>query len=262
MADWKKFTQEINELLQLDSRLIAVKRLEHKEELKSIPGVETPKGGFTYCQLPYLVRKQGKTIAITQEDAAPLAENMQLKYRCTRIQGLAPADDKQIDMEANGFTGFWYDDVANAKAAVSAYHQPSPIEALVMSPLDEERFEPDYILVYASAGQMTLIMNGYQYYGYEPIQGGFSGEGSCADALPRCVATGKPSLCMPCLGERRFGLMDDSEVILALPADKLETTVKGLKQLKQNGLEYPMTHLEAGMDVSPIFEAMYPLQDD
>lgn len=261
MTNWKELTQDLTELLQLDSRIVAVKRMEDKKGLLDISDIQKPNGGFTYCQLPYLVRKQGKTIGITRDDAAPLAEKMQLKYRCTRIQGLALADEKQIDMEANGFNGFWYDDYENAKEAVQAYHKPSAIEALVMSPLDEEKFEPEYLLIYASAGQMTLLMNGLQYFNFEPIQGGFSGEGSCADALPRCVATGKPSLCMPCLGERRFGLMEDSEVILAMPADLFKTTVEGVKQLKKNGLEYPMTHLEPDMDVTPVFEALYPLQD-
>lgn len=261
MTNWKKLTEEINELLQIDSRIVAVKRLENKEDLNDIPGVEHPDSAFTYCQLPYQVRKQGKTIAITKEDAAPLAENVQLKYRCTRIQGLAPSDEKQIDMEAKGFTGFWYDDFDSAKAALGGYHKPTAIEALVLSPLDEEKFEPDYVLVYANTAQTTLLMNGYQYFHTEPIQGDFTGEGSCADALPRCVATGKPSMCVPCLGERLFGLVGNDEMLLALPADKLETTVKGLKQLKENGLGYPFDHFEPGMDVTPVFEALYPLQN-
>ena len=78
MADWKEMANDLTELLQLDSRVIAVKRLENKDGLAEIAGVEKPQGAFTFCQLPYLVRKNGKTIGITKEDATPLAEKMQL----------------------------------------------------------------------------------------------------------------------------------------------------------------------------------------
>jgi len=125
---------------------------------------------------------------------------------------------------------------------VQSYPEPSPIEALVLSPLDEVKFEPDYLLIYANGGQMTLLMNGLQYYKYEVVESSFSGEGSCTDALPRCVATGKPSLCLPCLGERGFGQVNDDEMVLAMPADRLERTVKGLKALKETGLAYPIGH--------------------
>ena len=105
MANWKELSKDMKELLQLDSNIIAIKRLEKKEGLADIPGIEKPESAFTYCQLPYLVRKQGKTIGITKDDATPLAEQMQLRYRCLRVQGLAPADEEQIDNEAKGFAG-------------------------------------------------------------------------------------------------------------------------------------------------------------
>lgn len=261
MANWNELSKDVEELLQLDSRVIAVKRMEKKDGLMDIPGIEKPASAFTYCQLPHLVRKEGKTIGITKDDATPLAEKMQLSYRCLRIQGLAPADENQIEHEAKGFNGFWFGSYETAKQAVGSYPVPSPIEALVLSPLNEEKFDPDYLLIYANGGQMTLLMNGLQYFEYEKVDSTFSGEGSCTDALPRCVATGKPSLCLPCLGERSFGLIDDSEMVIAMPAVRLEGTIKGLKALKETGLAYPIAHAEAGMDVTPLFEQWYPIQD-
>lgn len=260
MSNWKQLNNELIDLLQLDSQVIAVKRMDKKEDLKNIPGLEKPQSAFTFCQLPYLVRKEGKTIGITKADATPLAEKMQLRYRCLRVQGLAPADENQIEHEAKGFNGFWFGSHETAKEAVGSYSVPSPIEALALSPLGEEKFTPEYLLIYANGGQMTLLMNGLQYFEYEKVESSFSGEGSCTDALPRCVATGKPSLCLPCLGERSFGRIEDSEMVIALPADRLERTVNGLKSLKETGLTYPIGHLEAGMDVTPLFEQWYPIQ--
>ena len=261
MATWKELGQDIEEILQLESKIIAVKRLEKKEGYMDIPGIEKPESAFTYCQIPHLVRREGKTIGITKDDATPLAEKMQLRYRCLRVQGLAPADDRQIESEAKGFNGFWFGSYETAKQAVGSYPVPSAIEALVMSPLVEEKIDPDYVLVYANGAQMTLLMNGLQYHEYEKVESSFSGEGSCTDALPRCVASGKPSLCLPCLGERAFGRVGVEEMVVALPADRLERTVKGLKTLKETGLAYPIGHMEADMDVTPLFEQWYPVQE-
>lgn len=261
MSNWKALSLEMNELLQLDSNIIAIKRLKDKAGLADIQGIEKPAGPFTYCQLPYLVRKQGKTIGITMDDATPLADKMQLRYRCLRIQGLAPANETQIEAEAKGFNGFWFGSEKIAKQAVGSYPQPTPIEALALSPLEEEKFNPDYLLIYANGGQMTLLMNGLQYFEYEKVESNFSGEGSCTDALPNCVATGKPSLCLPCLGERGFGNVTDAEMVIAMPADRLERTVKGLKALKETGLTYPVGHMKPGMDVTPLFTTWYPVQD-
>lgn len=90
--------------------------------------------------------------------------------------------------------------------------------------MDEEKYEPDYLLIYATGAQQTLLMNGLQYFEYEKVDSSFTGEGFCTDALPRCAETGSPSLCLPCLG-------------------------------------YPIGHLEAGMDVTPLFETWYPVLD-
>ncbi|WP_372754043.1 DUF169 domain-containing protein [Labilibaculum sp.] len=186
---------------------------------------------------------------------------MQLRYRCLRIQGLAPTDKNQIDSEAKGFAGFWYDNAETAKKELVSYPKPSAIEALAYSPL-EEKIDPDYVLIYANGAQITFLMNDYQYFTGERIQGDFTGEGSCADALPRSVVTGKPSLCLPCVGKRGFGLVNNDEMVIAIPADKLETTLKGLQTLKGNGLSYPMGPFgEADMDVTPLFEAWYPVQE-
>ena len=261
MSNWKELSKDLSNLLQLNSRVIAVKRLQDKEQLADIEGVERPAGPFTFCQLPYLVRKDGKTLGVTKDDATPLAEKMQLRYRCLRIQGLAPADERQIEAEAKGFNGFWFGSLKTARQALGSYPQTDSIEALVLSPLEEEKFAPDYLLVYANGAQMTLLLNGLQYFEYEKVESNFSGEGSCTDALPNCVATGKPSLCLPCVGERSFGNVSDAELVLAMPADRLERTVKGLKALKETGLSYPIRHLEPGMDVTPLFTTWYPVQD-
>lgn len=43
MSNWKQLNNELIDLLQLDSQVIAVKRMDKKEDLKNIPGLENLK---------------------------------------------------------------------------------------------------------------------------------------------------------------------------------------------------------------------------
>ena len=55
--------------------------------------------------------------------------------------------------------------------------------------------------------------------------------------------------------------MSDDEMVIVMPADRLERTVNGLKTLKETGLSYPIGHVEPGLDITPLFEQWYPVQD-
>ena len=52
MVNWKELNQEMNELLQLDSRIIAVKRMEKKDGYKLVKISVVPEGS-NYVFLSY-----------------------------------------------------------------------------------------------------------------------------------------------------------------------------------------------------------------
>lgn len=258
MNKWKKLTQEMNDLLRLKSHPIACKRLEKAEELDNIPEVQRPTPGFTFCQLPLQVRTKGVTIGMTTEDFAPTAEAISLGWRCFRVQGLAAATEEQVAAETQELTNIWFDNTTESKKHMDAYPTPPPIEALVLAPLGSVAFEPDFIMIYANTAQITILMNGLQHKNYERYQFFFTGEGSCADGLPQCAATGKPSLSIPCVGERAFGCVTDDEMILTLPADMLESGVEGVKSLKERGITYPIMPLGPAVNASNLLKVIYP----
>lgn len=262
MTTWNKLAQEMKSLLQLKTDIIAVKRLKKAQELEVIPNVQRPDPGFTFCQIPHRVRTQGLTIGLTKEDFAPTADASSLNWRCFRIQGLVSPTEEQIASEAQSLTKIWFDSIDVAEKHMDSYPTPSPIEALVLAPLNSATFEPDFILTYTNTAQMTLLMNGLQHKNYERYQFFFTGEGSCSDGLPQSAATGKPAMFIPCFGERAFGLVADDEVGMALPAGMLEDGVKGLKALKERGVTYPVPAIGSETNVIPIMEIQYPPHKD
>lgn len=236
MRDYKDLIKDFNSILHFDSSIIAVKRMENKEELDTIEGLEKPREVFTFCMLPHWVRKEGKMLGMTLADFQPTIDEMGIGTRCFRIQGLADATEEQVALERDNIMGGWFNDQEQTAKHMDAYPVPSKIEAMAMAPLEKATFEPDYVLIYADTEQMNYLLNGLQFNDYERYQFHFTGEGSCADALPQAVVTGKPALSIPCLGERMRGYVAKDELVLALPIDKFIDGVEGMKGLSGRGI--------------------------
>ena len=85
-------------------------------------------------------------------------------------------------------------------------------QALAVSPLASGRLNPpDICLVYATPGQMIILINGLQYTGYKKFEWGVVGETACADswggrsrpASPACRCRALPSGAMAACRMRR-----------------------------------------------------------
>ena len=88
------------------------------------------------------------------------------------------------------------------------------------------------------------------------------GESSCSDAIARCYNTGKPSLSIPCYGERRYGHAQDDELVMAVPAGMMEKALSGLESLYRRGVRYPISYAGAEGSVLDTFPAAYKNLDD
>ena len=69
---------------------------------------------------------------------------------------------------------------------------------------------------------------------------GCVGESSWADSWGRALATGEPSLSIPCFAERRYGGVMEDELLMAIPPRFLPGVISGLEALARNGLRYPI----------------------
>jgi hypothetical protein len=114
-------------------------------------------------------------------------------------------------------------------------------EAMAVSPLASGRLNPpDICLIYATPGQMIIFINGLQWAGYRKFQWSVVGESACADSWGRALATGEPSLSIPCYAERRYGGVLEDELLMAIPPRYLPKAIAGMRRLAANGLRYPI----------------------
>jgi uncharacterized protein (DUF169 family) len=247
--DLNTMAADLISLLRLRTTVIGIKMFATVEEMAAIPKIRRPSAVHTTDQIVSMASRLGWTVGITGEDL--------VGAQCRAEIGLAPQDEKFL--EGKNYVGVWHGTAEDARLRQEAldvvpYGQ---YQAMAVSPLTSGRLNPpDICLVYATPGQMIILINGLQYTGYKKFEWGVVGETACADSWGRALKTGEPSLSLPCFAERRYGGVPDEEMLMALQPAHLAKAIVGMKQLAKNGLRYPIApygiqaDVRAGMGVS------------
>ena len=251
--DWEQPIRRMERLLRLKSFPVAFKLLETKEALSEIPFVRRVKTKSTLCQMINLARNFDWTVGAEVDDFMSVV--------CSSIIGLADTPDYMKDGTFRSIV--WTQSRADAKKYEAAIPR-LPLdryEAVALAPLVYNPFDPDIVLIYANPAQMILLINALQFENYEVMQFFCVGESSCSDVIARCYLDGKPSMSIPCYGERRYGHAQDDELVMAIPAAMMDKALRGLEALYRRGIRYPISYAGAESDVTRAFPAAYGMED-
>lgn len=149
-------------------------------------------------------------------------------------------------------TGVWFADQPGAAQHQAAMHcvPDGEYDALVVSPLASGRLNPpDIGLFYATPGAMMYFINGLQWTGYKRFDWSVVGASACADSWGRALVKCEPSLSIPCFAERRYGGVQDDEMLMAAPLEHFAKAIEGMEALAKNGLRYPFPQYGIQQDV-------------
>ncbi len=201
----------------------------------------------TTDQIVSMASRLGWTVGITADDL--------VGEQCRAVIGLAPQDEKGSPVNPMSGSGTRCRGRTQAPGSAGC-RSARQIPGAGGSPLASGRLNPpDICLVYATPGQMIILINGLQWTGYKKFEWGVVGETACADSWGRALKTGEPSLSLPCFAERRYGGVPDEEMLMAL-SPRSRQGDPGMKPLAKNGLRYPIapygiqSDVRAGMGVS------------
>ncbi|MBK1658949.1 DUF169 domain-containing protein [Paracraurococcus ruber] len=245
--DTRQLVADLNALLRLRTTVTAMKLFETVEAMEAIPRIRRPKAKHTTDQIVGMAARLGWTVGITADDL--------VGQQCQAVIGLAPRDDTGAR-----YVGVWHGDAESAAARQQALTcvPHGRYRAMAVGPLDSGRLDPaDIALVYATPGQMIILINGLQYTGYKKFDWSVVGETACADSWGRALATGEPSLSLPCYAERRYGGVPDEEMLMAIRPADLQKAVEGMRALARNGIRYPIPPYGVQMDPSAGMGASY-----
>jgi uncharacterized protein (DUF169 family) len=231
--DWPKLVDELNQLLRLKTTPIGMKMFATQAEMEAIPKIRRPMAIHTTDQVVAQAARLGWTVGLTNDDL--------VGAQCGAVIGLHPRDEQWLS--GRNMAGVWFETLEDS-AAHQAAMDVVPFgryTAMAVSPLASGRLDPpDVCLIYATPGQMMIFINGLQWSGYRKFEWSVVGESACADSWGRALATGEPSLAIPCFAERRYGGVLDDELLMALPPKYLPRAIAGMKRLSANGLRYPI----------------------
>lgn len=240
-------------LLRLKTTPVVMKLFESEQDMMSVPRIRRPSSIHTADQIVGQAARMGYTVGITANDL--------VGPQCSAVLGLSPRDREFSKGEP--FVGVWFASAEDSAAHQKAMHcmPHGRFQAMAVSPLNAGRLlDPDIVLVYANPAQMILLINGLQWSGYRKLEWGSVGESACADSWGRALATGEPSLALPCFPERRYGGVADDELLMALKPVQLAKAIEGLGRLSANGLRYPIPPYGVQMDVRAGMARSYSLK--
>ncbi len=243
---------ELERLLRLRSHVFGMKLFESRADMEAIAKIRRPQAVHTLDQLVGQCARLGWTLGVTAEDL--------VGAQCRSVVGLGGAKTPEW-RSGRHMAGVWFATEHDAGAHQRAMHcvPDGRYEALALSPLASGRLDPpDIALFYATPGAMMYFINGLQWSGYKRFDWSVVGESACADSWGRALATREPSLSIPCFAERRYGGVQDDEMLMALPPDLLVKAVEGMQALSRNGLRYPVPSYGIQQDVRAGMAASYP----
>lgn len=247
--DWNQLVADLNRLLRLRTTPIGMKLFETRDEMEAVPKIRRPRDIHTTDQIVGMASRLNWTVGITNDDL--------VGAQCGAVIGLHPQDEQWLS--GKHMAGVWFETVEDSSAHQHAMHTVpfGTYDAMAVSPLVTGRLDPpDIALIYATPAQMILLINGLQWSGYQNFEWGCVGESACADSWGRALKLREPSVSIPCFAERRYGGVQDDELLMATPPGFLPKAVAGLEALSRNGLRYPIppygiqTDARAGLGAS------------
>ena len=233
---------DLNSLLRLKTTVIGIKMFAAVEDMMAIPKIRRPSAVHTTDQIVSMASRLGWTVGITGDDL--------VGAQCRAVIGLAPQDEKWLAGE--NYVGVWDGTAEDARKRQEALDVVpfGRYQAMVASPLTSGRLNPpDICLVYATPGQMIILINGLQDTGYKKFEWGVVGETACADFMGTGTENRRtlPVAAMLCRAAlwRRAGRGDADGAAAA----HLAKAIAGMKQLAKNGLRYPIAPYGIQADV-------------
>lgn len=232
VKEYNTYGETLADKLKLRTYPVAVKMLENEAGIPE--GAFRPKKDrgvhLSQCQAFAMSRRDGMTVVMLKEDHwcfAPL-----IAY------GLVDRPDEPELQKFLGFPRFERDKYIG----------------MLTSPLEKAAFEPDLVLVYCDPAQLRTMLTPLHHFGEAPVVNSHLFPPSCAHTIVPVINKKQLLVALPDIGEEMRTLASRDEIIISIPADKLEEIVKGLQTPLFEGadfMESPM--LKMGDFKRPVF---------
>lgn len=254
MEKWFQLGKKLRTFINPATFPVAVKLLEEESQIPT--GVRRPlrdlRVRMAPCQGSAMARRYGWTVAFGREDVGCAI--------AAHTYGWERLADERGAIDFHTWINYASDEKA-AKEMVARYRCLEMGEnlAVIYSPLERTKIEPDVILIYVNPAQMMRLIHGFTHKDGKPIESSFSGRAaSCTDGIIAAFLDNTAKVVVPGNGDRVWGTCQDHEMVMAIPAAKLAELVDGLVKTHDKGIRYP---IPTYMRYSPEVAFTVPLSD-
>ncbi len=105
--------------------------------------------------------------------------------------------------------------------------------AIMVGPLDLLPSEPQVIALYVTPAQALRLTIGFVYGEGEAIDTTITGQGSLCAAIAKSLDEKSIVVDIPCVGDRAYGFVQEQEMLVTFPAEKVGQLVEGLRETKK-----------------------------
>lgn len=156
--------------------------------------------------------------------------------------GLIAPPARVLDGSVNA--GIYQQDrVAAAAMQQSMPRVPAGVAGVLTYPLARTvaDLQPELVVIYCNTAQAMRLVQAFLYHqGGEFVMKSSGDAGVCSRGVAQVATSGEPTVEIPCLGDRRFAMTQDHELLVGIPAAWLERTAEGLAATHKAGIRYPV----------------------
>ncbi len=233
-ADFNDYGEELEKRLQLKTFPLALKMLAREDDIPE--GAIRPKEDLhlhlALCQGLAMSRREGTSVAMLKEDM--------WCYIPVMAFGFAQTPEYYLE----GHMGFpsKVGSLAVAKKLANALPrlECGRYVGVVSAPLKAANFEPDLVVIYCNSVQLMSLLSGVKYREGHLVTSKLDPSAACVQCTVPVLQSGDCQVSVPCLGDRRWAMAQDDEMIFSVPKERLEDLILGLRHSDEIGNGFPL----------------------
>jgi len=245
MRTKEEICENLHRFLGLRSYLIAVKILKDASEVPADaeqPLRDTGKH-LSMCQMFSYVRRQGKKMVMLHKDNWCVEPVIGFGY--TEVPEYFLTGANRYPESASSLE-------AGAKWAKNMpKFDPNTTYGVLAAPWETCDFEPDTILMYCDPAQLTHLIISVNWIDGSDVYSQLSGHSACVYAVVPAVKSQDFYISVPCIGDRKHGVAQDSEMIFSFPPSKAEALLDGLCITAKTQVGFPIKY-----DIAPEYKLL------
>lgn len=212
MTDYAQISATLKEALHLTGSPVAVKIVTSEDKLPE--GISEIEETVRHCRMVSLAR-EGKVFYATDS-----------KHQCgggAWVLGLREIGPSMESGEHYFRLGKYSSLGASKRTVYNVPALPQDTYATVYAPLEKATFIPDVVIIFAKPFSMLKLAQSTLYRLGGRLYPEFSGiQSVCSDATSYVILNGEPNYSLGCDGSRKFSGIADEEMVVGLPAERLE----------------------------------------